>query len=342
MITDLVSDFPPLDYSIWLEKVQAELKGKSLDQFNYMWDGVAISPFEIPASNPVLVEGRKDNSWKIGSYVEAYGNRANADLLLALSEGAQSIFMEIGQKPDWLSLLNKVHLEWIHINFKFSHLGELNSFLQYQEHIGKELKGSIQVVDIDRIALFKRLASQGGWKLLNYELNDMDSRHALAGIFHQLTRDISLLSVKNDPLSVLSRVVIHVRGQNDLILNISMVRAIRILWKLLMSSAGFESGYPEIYLIAHIADNKLQDPFIRSSLVAASLILGGVDELFIENHNDKHQGRYGRMIQHIYTHEAKLGKVADPLWGSRVIEHLTDVIVQRVWNESIRLDQLKK
>lgn len=172
----MINDFPPVDYSVWLEKVQAELKGKSLDQFNYMWDGVAISPFEIPASNPVLVEGRKDNSWIIGSYVEAYGNQANADLLLALSEGAQSIFMEIGQKPDWLSLWKKVHLEWIHINLKFSLLGELNSFLQYQEHIGQELKGSIQVVDIDRIALFKRLASHGGWKLLNYELNNMDSR----------------------------------------------------------------------------------------------------------------------------------------------------------------------
>lgn len=116
-----------------------------------------------------------------------------------------------------------------------------------------------------------------------------------------------------------------------------MVRAIRRLWKLLIKSAGIDSTDSEIYLIAHVRKQGLpQDQYVRSGLVAISMIIGGIDELFIENPDaDGKDSRYGRMIQHILDQEAFLGRVADPLAGSKVIEQLTDLIVQRVWNEYI-------
>jgi len=335
-------DFPPADYTSWLEKIKAELKGKPFAEFDYVWDGILISPFGIPSLTPSLVSARSGNSWKIGSYVAASGSQANPDLLIALNEGAESLFMDIEKKPDWASLLDKVHLEWIHLNLRFDHSKELSSFLRHLNDTGQKFHGSIQVRDFNRVDLLNKLKTQDGWRILNYELKDIDSRHPLAEIFHQLTQDIGLLSTKFDSRSLISQVVIHLTGQNDLTLNISMIRAIRLLWKQLMFSAGFENGYPDIYLIAHIPDHHIHDPFIRSSLIAASMIMGGIDELFIENQQDKHKGRYGRMIQHIFNQEANLDKVADPLSGSRVIEYLTRLIVQRVWNESIRLDQLKK
>lgn len=335
-------DFQAADYNSWLEKIKTELKGKPLAEFDYIWDGVPISPFEIPNISPSLVSDRKGNTWKIGSYVSASGSQANRDLLIALNEGAESLFMDIEQNPDWATLLNKVHLDWVNLNLRFVRFTELSSFVQYLKDTGQKFHGSIQVREVSRVELLHKLKTQEGWRLLNYELKDLESRYPLAEIFHQLTQDIGLLSSKVDPHSLLSQVVIHFTGQNDLILNISMIRALRLLWKQLMVSAGIENAYPEIYIIAHIPDHPNHDPFIRSSLIAASLILGGINELFIENSKDKLKGRYGRMIQHIYTQEANLDKVVDPLSGSRVIGYLTRVIVQRVWNESIRMDQVKK
>jgi len=100
---------------------------------------------------------------------------------------------------------------------------------------------------------------------------------------------------------------------------------------------------PEIYIIAHVPHHTLHDAYIRSGLIAISMILGGIDELFIESPdiNGKYS-RYSRMIQHILDLEANLSKVVDPLSGTHVIDYLTGLIVQRVWNESILKDQQKK
>jgi len=337
-------DFPPVDHSTWLEKVKVELKGKPLSDFDYTWDGIQISPFDVPPSKPGKISDRKDNSWKIGSYSFCSGPQANAHLMNALNEGASSIFMEINQIPDWLSLFKKVHLEWIHLNLKFTQRKDLSSFIQYLQDTGQKASGSISVNNFDPYKLFTELyQALPGYRFINYELRELDNRNPLANIFHQLTRGIELLSKKYDHLQVLNQVVIHISGQNDLMLNISMIRAIRLLWKQLLKSAGIETNEAEIYIIAHVPHHTFHDAYIRSGLITISMILGGIDELFIESPDTNGKNsRYCRMIQHILDLEANLSKVVDPLAGSHVMEYLTGLIVQRVWNETILMDKQKK
>lgn len=337
-------DFPPMDYTAWIEKVKAELKGKSISEFDYTWDGVRISPFEIPVLPPGMDSSRKSNSWKVGSYIDSQSPSSNDLLLKALNEGAASIDLRIMGATDWSALFKKVNLEWIHLNLRFEQAGIVKSFIQYITERGQQAQGSIRIINTDAGETYREFNPLiKGFRLLNYEVTHQDNRHSLATIFHQITQDLEFYSKKLDPMEMLSHVALHISGQNDLLLNTSLVRAIRLLWRQLMNSAGLETGYPEVYIIAHIPDDPSQNQYIRSGLVAISLILGGIDELFIESPDrNNNLGRYGRMIQHIFVQEAGLDKVADPLSGSRVVEYLTQLMVQRVWNESMRLDQIKK
>ena len=101
----------------------------------------------------------------------------------------------------------------------------------------------------------------------------------------------------------------------------------------LFLSAGLENK-TELFLTGHIKEDKITtyDHRIRSSTIAASMILGGIDELFIEG-TDAAQSRYGRMVQHIFREEALLGVPPDPLSGARVVERLTGTIAEKVWKE---------
>ena len=53
-------------YPNWKAKLAIELKGKALDEFNYIWDGISISPFEERKGNPIHSFPRTRAGWLIG------------------------------------------------------------------------------------------------------------------------------------------------------------------------------------------------------------------------------------------------------------------------------------
>lgn len=120
------------------------------------------------------------------------------------------------------------------------------------------------------------------------------------------------------------------------------IRAVRLLWKLLLKEYGLE---PEIHLPVFAATGKTNKPLsdVHNNMVRVvsegmSAVIGGADYLMIHPYNEHYEEpsdfskRIARNVQHILREEAYLGRVADPAAGSYYIETMTDTIAEQSWN----------
>lgn len=328
------SPFPVPDPAIWLEKVKAELKDRSLESCDYTWDDIRISPFEfLPEGGRKLVE-KKNNRWQTGSYIDP-GTENHGDLLKALNEGASVLYIEFQKEEDWKKWFKEVRLDWISLHLTFENTGILDSFLKFPDTVThSKITGSVRVKNVDPVKLFHNYAERlPAMRFLCFDLKELKTSKSLAALFAGIAEMMENLSPGVDSNRLAEQVAIHVYGQNDMVLNISILRALRLLWRQLFLSAGLENK-TDLFLAGHIKNDQTTtcDHQIRASVIAASMILGGIDELFIEGTN-KAPSRYGRMIQHVFREEALLGVPPDPLSGARVVEKLTGTIAEKVWKE---------
>ncbi len=326
--------FPVPDPAIWMEKVRTELKGRTLESCDYTWDDIRISPFEFLPEGGRRVLDRKNNRWKTGSYINP-GTENHADLLKALNEGASALHIKFHKEENWKDWFKGVRLDWISLHLTFENTGMLDSFLKFPDHATRsKITGSVRVKNTDPIKLYNTYAERlPAMRFLCFDLTELKTAQSLATLFARMAEMMENLSPEVESNRLAEQVALHVYGQNDLVLNISILRALRLLWRQLFLSAGLENK-TELFLTGHIKEDKITtyDHRIRSSVIAASMILGGIDELFIEG-KDAAQSRYGRMVQHIFREEALLGVPPDPLSGARVVERLTGTIVEKVWKE---------
>jgi methylmalonyl-CoA mutase N-terminal domain/subunit len=133
---------------------------------------------------------------------------------------------------------------------------------------------------------------------------------------------------------VLDGIAIQLTAQEDLVLNLSMVRALRLLWMQALSAAGLDEYSYEIFISAKVPRIMplSNDQMISAGFIATSLVLGGIDALYVAPPDHKKPDhRWGLMAQHILRDEAMLNKVNDPFSGSHVIERLTEVIAKKIW-----------
>jgi len=118
-------------------------------------------------------------------------------------------------------------------------------------------------------------------------------------------------------------------------LNISFVRALRLLWIQVLDNLNVDIYRYPIHIsgqVPYLYDVP-SDQKIAASLMATSLVIGGIDVLFIDPDDALlPDPRWGLMAQHILKEEARLNKLPDPLAGSVVIEHLTGWIAKKVWS----------
>jgi hypothetical protein len=58
------------DHKAWIEKIKSELKGKDLHLYDYVWDGIHISPFEELKPIRRRLRKKEDNDWFIGAEID--------------------------------------------------------------------------------------------------------------------------------------------------------------------------------------------------------------------------------------------------------------------------------
>lgn len=336
---DMSEDEPILapSHATWIEKVKSELKGRDIHSFDYLWDGDHISPFDDFKPIHRVLGNKKDNEWIIGAYAKGDVARSNKYLLKGLELGASGILTDVVPGSDFSKLFRSIHLDWIHSEYRLHDsysFGRLHDFLK--KYPTGNIRGVFWTVYDDQVDLFQRYYPEfSGFKFLSIQLKVTDSASHIAIQFKHLLDRIGSLSEKYDQHILLSNVAIFLAAGEDIILNISFVRALRLLWIQVLDNLNVDIYRYPIHIsgqVPYLYDVP-SDQKIAASLMATSLVIGGIDVLFIDPDDALlPDPRWGLMAQHILKEEARLNKLPDPLAGSVVIEHLTGWIAKKVWS----------
>ena len=120
------------------------------------------------------------------------------------------------------------------------------------------------------------------------------------------------------------------------------VRAVRILWKLLLEKYGILSDiHLPIFAETSKTNKPLSDAYnnmVRVVSEGMSAVIGGADYVTVYPYNEHYEEpsefskRVARNVQHILREEAHLGRVSDPAAGSYYIETMTDAIAEQSWD----------
>lgn len=323
-------------HDAWIAKVKSELKGRELSSFDYHWDGDRISPFDDFTPVHRVLSNKKDNEWKIGVHLPEDAHASNRYLKKGLELGASSILLNVTPDNNWDSLLKDIHLDWIHAEYW---LKDDHSFGTLAAHLKRYPAGSIRGVfwtESDQVDLFQNNYSLfPQFRFLSVIVNAADSATQIAFQFRNLIDRLSTLSEVFEQDLILSNVAVSFVAGEDLILNISLLRALRVLWIQVLHSLGIDLNLYAIQISGRVPYiyQVPGDQKIAASLMATSLVIGGVDTLFIDPVDAlAPDPRWGLMTQHILKEEARLNKLPDPFAGSLVIENLTGRIAKKVWN----------
>ncbi|MEP7323407.1 MAG: methylmalonyl-CoA mutase family protein [Saprospiraceae bacterium] len=326
------------DYKAWIEKIQSELKGKELSNYDYVWDGVHISPFEAP--NPVrrVLSRKENNEWHHGCAVRVNIPDPNNELLSVLELGATALSIDIDSILSWGKVFQQIHLDWIQSEFVVHDVKSWENLSAYlSSYPSGKVSGICWVNENLQLEFFEKYQPMlPEFRFLTIQLKASNSADEIAGSLKKLLNRISIISAHCESKKILDHIAIKFEGGEDLVLNISMIRALRLLWMQSLKSAGLDAYAHEILISATVPFIKPvpTDQMIASSLIATSLVLGGTDSLFIADPDQmKPDARWGLMAQHILSEEARLHISNDPLSGSHVIERLTGVIAKKVWEQ---------
>lgn len=138
------------------------------------------------------------------------------------------------------------------------------------------------------------------------------------------------------------RIMFNLGIGKHLFMEISKLRAARILWSQIIENFGGNAESQKMYIFAHSSEyNKtMYDPWVnilRTSTEAFSAIIGSCDALCLSpfdsaiKASDDFSRRIARNQQNILLEESHLNSVIDPAGGSWFVEALTQELIEKTW-----------
>lgn len=150
--------------------------------------------------------------------------------------------------------------------------------------------------------------------------------------------------------NVLNQIVFSLPIHSNYFLEITKLRAIRLLWQRLIEQGyGLEkSKYSQTFIHAintACLDTPIENNIIRHTIQAMAAVLGGCTYLSLFAHDQFLQTanpfsyRLSAHISSILKEEAYFDKVIDPSRGSFFLENLTHQLVEKSWNLLKEIEQ---
>jgi len=133
-------------------------------------------------------------------------------------------------------------------------------------------------------------------------------------------------------------------------MEIAKLRAARVLWSQIIKALGGSEEACKMHVHARTAiGNKTKfDPYVnmlRTTTEAFSAVVGGCDSLHVSPFDeiirlpDEFSSRIARNVQLILMEECDLTRVIDPAGGSYYIEHLTDQLAKKGWEQFQKIEK---
>lgn len=335
IITEIVNDFKGVSKEEWIEKITADLKGKSIDElFVTIDEDLVMEPFvhsEDIVHNDALPKYK--NGWYSGvslSYEDPV--LLNHHILKNLKNGAEAIRIIVPDGMDPNLVYKDVIPQFIYNDLDFKNC---------EHEIPKWMAHLSQLSELDQIQYSLNLEDDSG--IVNSNIIS-DLKGHIFTIEDQIESGVikSLSAIAEKIITLFEKgihprnISIGMQADHHLIKTVSKIRSIKMIWANLLDHFKYDQMPVFIKASAGKALNPLEDndQLIAAGNLAVGSILGGADLIYLleDNHLSNEQSRLALNVQHLMKLESHLDKVNDPLAGSFVVEKLAQRISKIVWN----------
>ncbi len=346
----LFKDFAKISAEEWAEKLENDLKDKSIDSLMWKTQGLSGKPFYTAldldtelhdyTNTPENFKLFGSRFWVNYQTVKVQDTlAANQTAIFALAHGASGIIFELENNESLEILLKDIQPQYCHLGFRLSDKVEieefekdLQSFLVSNEINSADVNGFVESTAGNPSA--PSFKSQ-----VVYFSNSENLCLSLAKELSIFIDEIDRQCENIDQVKAkLNNTLFVLNTQNDFFLEIARQRAVRRLIDTLSNGYGIQSQKVEFLSKIGPWTNAIEDPhsfMLHATTQCMSAILGGSDAVSVLPFENVFKGkpsladRVARNISSILSEESYLSKMTDPAKGSYYIEHLTTEIYAR-------------
>lgn len=349
----LFTEFAPISKQEWLDRVIKDLKGRPLDDLQWIInEQLQIPPFFHPEDKiqhtQVYRGPKSQNDWLLGEdFLVEDAVATNKRLLQALMNGVNApklIFPELPTAAVLQDVFKDVELAYIHTYLEFKNTTAepqkmVEIFRDYaltKRYDLPQLKGAFIFAQAD-YPIEDKLADS----LPQFQCCSVNARQisvAPADVVDVLAEILLGLDAwcQQIPERRLAQMQLHLAVGKSYFLEIAKIRAIHLLWANLLDAYGAPLVPLQIdaYLSPTAYDDSSNTNMIRSMTMALSAVIGGVDRLSVlpgDQESTEFTKRIARNVQHLLQLESYMDRVIDPAQGSYYLEALTRRLVELAW-----------
>lgn len=358
----LFASFPKTSKEAWVQLLQKELKGESLDvlqKFNrveeiafpaYFHHEDAPSAFSDPGSFPFTRGSESDtNDWHIGTCFRIQDEKEDNKLLLqALMAGTTALVLHATDDHTirFNELLENVGLEYIHTTFHARTVEQAKGFSAF---IGKNAAVIVADNTDSWISGARAFATS---PIRPFTVNAYSVQQAGGTTWQEaaiaLAEGHELLVAQLEAGLTTDEAAGNIHFLfgigNQYFYEIAKFRAFRMAWARIVSEyapAEEKSAGAHIAAQTGFVHTGLKDPYtnlLRQTTEAMSAVTGGVQQLIVQPYDwyaEQQQLNFTRRmatnISLLLKEESYLDKVIDPAGGSYALDDLTKAVAERAW-----------
>ena len=379
MEPSLLSEFSSLPKNIWQQKLEEELKGRSLaDVSHTIAPTVAMVPYYVaddlntqPVYKNIQASQRLTPGWLTLPYVVFdEPKEVNQRIKNHIQQGADGIWLDCGSTPlSHLELTKTLHTVRLTDTPVFLDTPEAAPALitELTQGASYYLKGGIVHDPVthwmrtgqdfskafDRMAegmsLTKAMREFRSYKVESHVFHEAgaDAVQELAYTLASFVTSLDQLTERGvSPLLAASRLVFAISVDTDYLAQIAKLRALRYLYRNITRAYGFPDALCQAFIHAQTSRlyRSVRSPhtnIIRHTSEAMSAVMGGCDALSVLPHAEPtdFSDRVARNISLVLKSESYLDKVADPAAGAYYLEILTARLAEAAWHLFLEIEE---
>lgn len=374
--------FPQTSIEDWEKKSEESLKGRKVESLSKTtFENIKLKPLYTNEDQSEISQfpgqadfrrgsttlGYLSQDWKVAQRLRIQKDTLKDSLAEAFDKGQSAISFEVdGDVLTQISNLEEFHGKFPYsINAKEFHsriIDEISKFSTAEEGNGFIARDPLALfvetglvkdtVEEEYTALFNAV-KKATISLPNIRTVLVDTvpyHNGGANAVQELAIAISTAIQHMEELSnrglshdeILSKLVFQFSIGSNFFMELSKLRAARLIWDKTIEAYRGEQGKSEMVISASTSyfTKTIYDPYVnllRAGNEAFSAVLGGIKYLHVTPFNEPEQNfselsnRIARNTQLILKEEAHLSKTVDPAGGSWYVEHLTTELAEKAW-----------
>jgi methylmalonyl-CoA mutase len=372
------SEFSSLPKNSWQQKLEEELRGRSLaDASHTIAPTVTMEPYYVandlttqPVYKDIQASQRLTPGWlTLPNVVFDEPKEVNQRIKDHIQQGADGVWLDCGStRLSHLELVKTLHTIRLTDTPVFLDTPEAAPALiaELTQGASYYLKGGIVhdpvahwmrtgqdfVKAFDDIAegmaLTKAMREFRSYKVESHVFHEAgaDSVQELAYTLAALVTSLDQLTERGiSPLVAANRLVFALSVDTDYLAQIAKLRALRYLFRRITRAYGLPDALCQAFIHARSSRlyqsvRSLHTNIIRHTSEAMSAVLGGCDALSILPHAEPtdFSERVARNISLVLKSESYLDKVADPAAGAYYLEILTARLAEAAWHLFLEIE----